>query len=295
MTTKIQWAQNEDGSKGETWNPVVGCDPVSPGCKNCYAARQSARLFKQYGQVKYKGLISPRAGGDHFNGTIRTDDAWLQLPLRRRKGTTYFTCSMSDLHHERVPASFLHKVYAVMAHCQRHRFFVLTKRPQGMRDYIRPFYQGSMMKAADALGLRWEPGTFPSKQWPMSNIWAGTSVESQEYMPRVDRLRETPAVIRFVSQEPQLREVDWTGHLEGIDWVIIGGESGPGARPFFLEWASKTIEQCQDAGVSVFVKQLGDNPMTHRGRVGHFGPKGKDIDAWPAELRVRDMPRVAAA
>ena len=255
--TKIEWVQNQDGTKGETWNPVTGCTKVSAGCKNCYAERMARRLAGRAGYPEYP---------NHFGVTLRPDR--LEQPLRWKKPRKIFVCSMSDLFHKDVPLEFILEVFDVIRKSPRHTFQILTKRADAMN-------------AALSSGL-------PD---PLPNVWLGTSVENQEQASeRIPHLLSTPASVRFLSCEPLLGEIDfnacsaWHPHynnmyLDGMHWVIVGGESGPGARPMNLDWARIVVGQCREASVPVFVKQLGGHPNKHA-----------DMFYWPADLRAREYP-----
>lgn len=266
--TDIEWCRNRDGSRGRTWNPVSGCTWKSPGCDNCYAARMTRRL-EAMGQAAYSGLTTAK----HFNGQIRTLPDKLDVPLRRRKPTTWFVNSMSDLFHKDVPFEFIDQVFAVMAIARRHTFQVLTKRPERMADYFR---SGRRIAAVQNLvddDDNWEEHRVddpPLIVWPLPNIWLGTSVENQEQADkRIPHLLQTPAAVRFLSCEPLLGAVDLvhaihhgecgsSGCAKGkVDWVIVGGESGPGARPMHPDWARGLRDQCTAAGVPFFFKQWG--------------------------------------
>lgn len=212
-----------------TWNPVTGCTKVSPGCKNCYAERLALRL-RAMGNPRY------RSG---FGVTLHPD--LLTLPLRWRQPRRIFVNSMSDLFHEAVPEDFIHRVFEVMADANRHVFQVLTKRSERL--------------ATMAPRLRWAP-----------NVWQGVSVESARYMPRIDHLRTVPAAVRFLSIEPLLGPIA-NLPLDGIDWVIVGGESGPGRRPMAAAWAREIRDQCTQAGVPFFFKQWGGRTPKAGGRV----------------------------
>ncbi len=212
-----------------TWNPLTGCTKVSPGCKHCYAERLSKRL-RAMGNAKY-------ANG--FRLTLHEDA--LDLPLRWRKPRAIFVNSMSDLFHEDVPDEFVHRVFAVMAAAHWHRFQVLTKRPE-------------RLLALDP-DLAWQP-----------NIWMGVSVENDRYVPRVDLLRQTRAHVKFLSIEPLLGPLP-SLDLAGIDWAIVGGESGPGARPLQESWVRDIRDRCLDAGVPFFFKQWGGVQKYRTGRV----------------------------
>jgi protein gp37 len=212
----------------------------------------------------------------------------LEEPLRRRKPTMYFVNSMSDLFHEDVDFLFVGKVFAVMAKCPQHTFQILTKRPERMLDFFN----------------RTTPNLMFVPDWPLPNVWLGVSVESQKYADqRIPLLLETPAAVRFLSVEPLLEEVDLQtnrnylrgvqdGYIPPIDWVIVGGESGPGARPFGLAWAEKLRLQCLATQVPFFFKQCGSNPRSFSGVP--FTPKdskGGDLSEVPERLRVRQFPK----
>jgi protein gp37 len=210
-----------------TWNPVTGCDEVSPGCDHCYAARLARRL---------QAMGNPR----YVNGfavTLHPD--LLDLPFRWRTPRRVFVNSMSDLFHPRVPTAFIESVFQVMGAASWHTFQVLTKRP----------------KRAVALGdhLPWPP-----------NVWLGVSVEDQPRAWRIDDLRQVPAAIRFLSLEPLLGPLELD--LSDIDWVIVGGESGPGARPVDPAWVRQLRDACQDASVPFFFKQWGGRTPKAGGR-----------------------------
>ena len=227
MGSRIEWTQ-------ATWNPVAGCTPVSPGCLNCYAARMALRLERMTNGTgeKYEGTAGrSRDGRPVFTGRINLDEESLELPLSWRLPRTIFVNSMSDLFHEDVPAEYVARVFAVMEQCPQHTFQVLTKRPQR------------------ALELS------PRLPW-RQNIWMGTSVESRKYYERIRLLQRIPATIRFLSCEPLLGPLQRLP-LRGIGWVIVGGESGPGARPMQGTWALQIKRQCEARNVPFFFKQWG--------------------------------------
>ena len=202
-----------------TWNPVTGCTKISRGCQHCYAERMALRL-QAMGNPRY------RSG---FRITLHPD--LLDLPLRWRRPQMIFVNSMSDLFHREVPAEFVARAFDVMAKASWHTFQILTKRAKRLASFA------------------------PELPWP-PNVWMGVTIEAQEYAWRADRLREAPAAVRFLSLEPLLgpiAELD----LLGIDWVILGGESGPRARPMKAEWARSVRDQCLSAGVPFFFKQWG--------------------------------------
>lgn len=231
-----------------TWNPVTGCSKVSPGCKHCYAERMALRLLAM-GQPNY-------AGG--FAVTLHEDV--VERPLSWRKPQTIFVNSMSDLFHDRVPLDFIARVFDVMRRATWHRFQVLTKRHE------------RLVSIAQEL------------PWP-SNVWMGVSVESSPYRTRIDALRAVPAAVRFLSLEPllgPLPELD----LSGIHWVIVGGESGPGARPMQRGWALDIRDQCLAAEVPFFFKQWGGVQKKRAGRLleGRTWDEMPNVDSAPLGL-----------
>jgi protein gp37 len=260
-----------------SWNPVRGCTKVSPGCKHCYAERFAERFRGVPGHPFEQGFDLKLA------------------PLRWKKPRRIFVNSMSDLFHESVPFEYVDRVWAAMLLAPQHSFQVLTKRPARMRTYLHSFdLYGRVLRAANefrserpclmSIGVS-DPMKFPAKR-----IWLGVSVEDRKYgLPRIQYLRESPARIRFLSIEPLLEDLGEID-LDGISWVIVGGESGPGARPLDLDWVRDIREQCRRAGVACFVKQLG----RVWARKHLADPKGGDMSRWPADLRVREMPGGAA-
>lgn len=212
-----------------TWNPVTGCTKISPGCKHCYAERLANRL-KAMGQPNYR---------NGFKLTLQP--RMLELPLKWTKPQTIFVNSMSDLFHADVPLDYIQRVFDVMNRAHWHRFQVLTKRADRLAQ-LSP-------------ELLWSP-----------NIWMGVSVESQKYVHRIDELRQTGAKIKFLSLEPLLGELK-NLDLRQIDWAIVGGESGYGARPIKLEWVLDIRRQCSDFDVPFFFKQWGGFNKKKTGRL----------------------------
>jgi len=212
-----------------TWNPVTGCTRVSPGCKHCYAERMALRL-QAMGQANYT---------NGFELTLQPH--MLELPLRWRKPQTIFVNSMSDLFHVGVPLEYVLEVFDVMSRAHWHRFQVLTKRAERLQE-ISP-------------RLHWAP-----------NIWMGVSVETEHYKSRIDNLRRTDARVKFLSLEPLLEPLPDLD-LRGIDWVIVGGESGPGSRPMNPAWAIDLRDQCSRAKVPFFFKQWGGKKKKQAGRI----------------------------
>lgn len=235
-----------------TWNPVTGCTKISPGCKNCYAERMANRL-------QAMGVDQYRNG---FKVTVHPKA--LSIPIKWKKPRVVFVNSMSDLFHEDVPLAFIKQVFQIMEATPRHTYQVLTKRPELALQY--------------ASGLTWP-----------NNVWMGTSVESGLYVNRIGCLRQIPARIRFLSLEPLLGPIPRLP-LKGIDWVIVGGESGPKARPMQEAWVLTMRDRCQAQGVPFFFKQWGGVNKKKAGRLleGHtwdalpMVPKGCatiDLDA----------------
>ncbi len=216
-----------------TWNPVTGCTKASPGCAHCYAERMTRRLTAM-GLANYK---------DGFE--LRMHPHVLELPLRWKKSQTIFVNSMSDLFHKDVTRDFVMKVFDVMSQAHWHTFQVLTKRAERL--------------AALQAELPWS-----------DNIWMGVSVESKDYKRRIDFLRNTKARVKFISFEPLLGDIGEVD-LHGIDWAIVGGESGPGARPMDLQWVINLRDQCQAQKVPFFFKQWGGVNKKKNGRLleGH--------------------------
>jgi protein gp37 len=233
-----------------TWNPVTGCTKVSPGCRHCYAERLATRL-QAMGQPRY-------AHG--FRVTLQED--LLDLPRRWRIPRRIFVNSMSDLFHEAVPQAFIQRVFATMRRADWHCFQILTKRAERLVTL--------------SAKLSWQP-----------HIWMGVSVESARYVSRIDALRQTGAHVKFLSLEPLLGALP-NLDLEGIDWVIVGGESGPGARPMETSWVLDLRDQCQRAGVAFFFKQWGGVRKHKTGRV-LGGRTWDDMPALPGDMRERQQ------
>ena len=223
-----------------TWNPVTGCTKISPGCANCYAERMAKRLHAM-GQPNYANGFK-----------VTTHPHMLEKPLEWQQGQVVFVNSMSDLFHRDVPDAFIRDVFRVMAQADWHLFQVLTKR------------SGRLASLA---------GSLP---WA-DHIWAGVSVENEGYLSRIDHLREMPAAVRFVSFEPLIGPIEDLD-IEGIDWVIVGGESGPGARPMEQDWVVEIRDQCVAADVPFFFKQWGGVNKKKAGRL----LEGRTWDEMPA-------------
>jgi len=212
-----------------TWNPVTGCSKVSPGCKHCYAERMAKRL-KAMGQSNYRNGFS-----------VAMHEHMLTRPLGWKRSQIVFVNSMSDLFHEDVQLGFIRKVFKVMADADWHVFQVLTKRAERLEALSEK--------------LHWPP-----------NVWMGVSVENEDYLHRIDHLRRSSAQVKFLSLEPLLGPLP-NLDLAGIDWVIVGGESGPRARPVEEKWVLEIRDQCLDADVPFFFKQWGGTRKKKAGRL----------------------------
>lgn len=228
--SSIEWTE-------ATWNPVTGCDRVSAGCDHCYAMTLAKRL-KAMGSAKYQNDGDARTSGPGFGVTMHPDS--LHEPLRWRSPRVVFVNSMADLFHARVALSFIRDVFDVMRDTPQHTYQILTKRS------LR------LVRSADKL------------DWP-PNVWMGVSVENSEALYRVDHLRQVPAAVRFLSCEPLLGPLDDL-KLDGIHWVIAGGESGPNYRVMDIDWARGVRDACGDARVPFFFKQWGGRTPKMLGR-----------------------------
>ena len=265
--TKIEWTE-------ATWNPVTGCTKVSAGCKYCYAERDWARLQHL---PAYKGRA--------FTDVVCHPERLIQ-PLRWERPRRIFVNSMSDLFHDDAPDEFLDQVFAVMALCQQHTFQVLTKRARRAREYIGAGGRASAvldLVRNSELGYMANQHALPPQSWPLPNVWLGVSVEDQQTADeRIPLLLQTPAAVRWISAEPLIGRIDlceslwmwWNPTMEcfesigqrfnmglgkgGLGWVVVGGESGPKARPMHPDWARSIRDKCAAAGVPFFFKQWGE-------------------------------------
>ncbi len=227
--SEIEWTD-------QTWNPITGCSKISPGCENCYAERFANRLKSMLDSGnQYKNSVDSNG---HWTGEITCVESSLKKPFHWQKPRRVFVNSMSDMFHPQVPLDFIKKIFEVMNKCDQHLFQVLTKRAKRMAKLSTEF------------------------EWT-KQIWAGVSIENNDFIERIDKLREVPSKIKFISFEPLLGPVKDL-NIEGIDWVIVGGESGNGARPMDPEWVLDIFEECQKQNVSFFFKQW-----------GAYGPDGK--------------------
>lgn len=264
--SKIEWTE-------QTWNPIVGCSIVSPGCTNCYAMKMAGRIEAMnidarpgHGTARqYEGTTARINGNAVWTGKLaRAPRETLRAPLKRKKPTTYFVNSMGDLFHDGCPDEWIDQVFAIMALCPQHTFQVLTKRAARMLDYCNRFKNHVTITSREGgYGLKQmaiEPGAL-TMGWPLPNVWLGVSTErQQEADERIPLLLRTPAARRFISAEPLLGFIDanlWMRTIPALDWVIVGGESGPSARPMHPGWARALRDQCNLARVPFFFKQWG--------------------------------------
>lgn len=331
--TNIEWTDFN-------WNFLSGCSRKSSGCENCYAEKMTKRLAAM-GQAKYQGLLN-----DHgrFNGTIKFNEKDLLAPLKWKKPRKVFVNSMSDLFHEKVKDEWLDKAFAVMALTPQHTYQILTKRPERMWEYFK-WHDSTRAMQIEAQAASIRTG-LPAKslgnvQWQkydlaqLKNVWLGVSVEDQKTADeRIPLLLQTPAAVRWISAEPLLGPVEiatwlWSAMSDdktcGLNWCVIGGESGPNARAFDIQWVRNIIAQCKAADVPVFVKQIGAKPYDNSrsdiyfdGELRHKNvpddgedaayareclgtelqpawvdlknKKGGDPSEWPEDLRIRQMP-----
>jgi protein gp37 len=245
--SRIEWTQ-------ATWNPTTGCTRASAGCDHCYAARMTRRL-ELMGCAAYASLTAVNKRGDrHFNGVLRCHEDRLDVPRSWREPRRIFVNSMSDLFHPRVPLAFVQQVFAVMNECTRHTFQVLTKRPEIALEFA------------------------PHLTWT-SNIWMGTSVENALVLDRARTLARVPAKVRFLSLEPLIGPLKKLP-LQKMHWVIVGGESGPSARPMEQKWVLEILDQCRAGDVPFFFKQWGGVNKKKTGRI----LDGKTYDQFPAKV-----------
>lgn len=306
-SSSIEWTD-------ATWNPVRGCSRVSEGCRHCYAERQAVRFGGE--GMPYAGLV--RLGGRHagWNGKVRLLPEKLDEPLSWRKPRRVFVNSMSDLFHDGVPDEFIADVFGAMALASRHTFQVLTKRPERMQRWLSEH----VSERGRLIGYLRPPSgdgswiAVEGAPWPAPNVWLGVSVENQAAADeRIPLLLRSPAAVRFLSCEPLLGPIEFSdvtkrsdavrqlgkGSLAGIHWVIVGGESGPGARPMHVSWARSIVQQSRATGVAVFIKQLGASPLDRFPDDSEtpwplvlVDRKGGDPEEWPEDLRIREFPQV---
>ena len=286
--SSIEWTE-------VTWNPVTGCDRISAGCDHCYALTLAKRL-KAMGAEKYQIDGDPRTSGPGFGVAVHRNV--MTEPLLWRPPRKVFVNSMSDIAHARIPRWAQAQIWAAMALTPRHQFQILTKRPNRLANLLldRAFYDLVNEAIADIMDrfngplpvedinttLEWidireRRGEIPT---PLPNVWLGTSIESDEYCWRADELLRTPASIRFLSCEPLLGPLP-SLDLTGIDWVIVGGESGRGFRPLDLDWVRDLRDRCQALSIALFFKQVGGVRPKAGGRL----LDGRTWDEYPSMTR----------
>lgn len=286
--TKIEWTE-------ATWNPITGCSVVSPGCTNCYAMKLAGTRMQHH--PSRAGLTRDSKAGPVWTGEVRFNEQWLDQPLRWKRPRLIFVCAHGDLFHENVPDAWIDRVFAVMALAPQHTFQVLTKRAERMRAWFATGHQtwGRVETVRRQLcGFDGYRGETPP--WPLPNVWLGVSVEDEDQAAdRLPWLLDTPAAIRWMSGEPLLGDIDLTcvrtvggllgsvdldattgeifwagahtyrdsiaarkGRTGKLDWIVVGGESGPGARPMHPDWARNLRDQADRANIPFFFKQWGD-------------------------------------
>lgn len=238
-----------------TWNPVSGCLMVSPGCTNCYAMRMAARL-QAMEHPSYHAVTRKSAGRPVWTGRLQFNHAALEVPLRWRSPRRVFVNSMSDLFQDGVSGEFIGKVWSVMGRAKWHTFQVLTKRPENMLAVVRD-----------------------EKLPTLPNVWLGTSVESADYVDRIAVLRLVPAAVRFISFEPLLGPIGRIS-LRDVHWAIVGGESGPSARPMDAKWVTQIQSMCDRSGTAFFFKQWGGTNKKKTGRL----LRGRTWDEYPETI-----------
>lgn len=263
--SKIEWTQ-------ETYNPIIGCSKVSAGCDNCYAEKMALRLANIYPTSESYGEVI-NYSRKSWRGNTYFVQSQLNKPLKRKKPTMYFVCSMGDLFHESVPFEWQFKVFQMIHECPHHTFQILTKRPDIMKKRIDDIY----------LHLRRNYGW---AKLPLPNVWLGTTAENQAMANRrLPYLLEIPAVVRFISVEPMIGPVDLTKIMSienRLDWVICGGESGSNARPMHPNWVRDLRDQCKSANVPFFFKQGSQNNWSNF----------KKFELLPNEFKIRQYPNI---
>jgi protein gp37 len=257
----------------KTWNPFVGCSKISEGCRNCYAINQAYRnsaialTMPNTGRMRYyEGLTQKKGDRVDWTGIVRFVPEALEIPLRWKKPRKIFVNSMSDLFHESIPRHQIDQTLSVMSVTPQHTYQILTKRPDLMEAYFCS-----------------REGT------PMMNVMLGCTIENQNAVS--DRAHHLEKLHKrgwrtFYSVEPLLEQMELYLNQYRVDWVIIGGESGPGARAFHLEWAQSLIQQCRDASIPPFMKQLGSNPYENGHPLKLRDRKGANLQEWPEALRM---------
>jgi protein gp37 len=306
--SKIQWTE-------ATWNPILGCSKISAGCVNCYAITPVHRMAgNPNAKIKAanEGLTTPNGG--NWTGVVRLVAERIGQPLQWRRPRMIFTNSLSDLFHDSLSNDEIAAIFGVMGLASQHTFQVLTKRSIRMAEWFE-WIGGKGDEASAYLkyqALKHLPEASRATQlkmavipfaWPLPNAWLGVSVENLDTMGRVKNLRKCPAELRFLSLEPLLGPVPLKHNLADIHWVIVGGESGGGARLCQGDWVRSIIDDCRTEQVPVFVKQLGNLFLCRETRTFGRGciafmqdfnylkdPKGGDMSEWPECYRVREMP-----
>lgn len=252
--SKIEWTE-------KTWSPIVGCTKISDGCKNCFAEKFAYRLacmeiadIDRY--YKYANVIDWKI--EKWNNQIFFDDEKINQPCKWKKPSMIFVCSMSDLFYESVPFKLIYGVFLTIVKCPQHIFQILTKRPEQALKFFK----------------------YAEIKEPLNNLWVGATVESQKYIDRIKYLLYIPAKVRFLNIEPCLEFINLK-KINGIDWIIVGCESGPKRRPCKIKWIESIAYKCWEANVPLFIKQMEIN-----------GKVEKDINKFPKHLRIREYPNI---
>ena len=303
--SKIQWTDH-------SWPIVTGCIPKSAGCANCYAIKDSWRLSHNPNpkiREIYTGTVEKKAETLRWTGLIKYHPDRLKWVEQWKKPARIFVSNMADLFSDDVPEWFLDLTWAYMAVYKRHTYQVLTKCPDRLNAYLND--ANTICRIAMWINVGLDQNKHPGNDypllplnnwaydefsWPLTNVWVGVSVENQSVTHRINTLLETPATIRFISCEPLLGPVELRPHYlyddyeesyrdnEKLDWIIVGGESGPNARVCQVKWIQSIVNQCEQTGTPIFVKQLGS-----RSNLEVKG-KGDNLEEWPQSLRVQEFP-----
>ena len=300
--SNIEWT-------GGTWNPTYGCDKVSAGCKNCYAMRDVYRIGCAHPD-KYGGLVEMRTSGPEWTGKLKMAPDKVDLPLRWKDPRKIFVNSLSDLFHNKIPFDFIDDCFVTMLLAERHTFQVLTKRPENMSEYFEHARERITEKLIDKIdktgwakfssskdgkrSRKWVEEWVAEGAWPLPNVWLGVSVEDQDSAyRRIPFLHTIPAAVKWLSMEPLLAEtrlnigMDDATTRDLIDWVVVGGESGPKARPLKSEWVDIIHEDCERIGIPFHFKQWGrfdNNPDQKDPTAKNNGGKAKGGRTYQGKL-----------
>lgn len=304
--THIQWSGYIDQQTGQflqggTLNIGGGCTKVNDECKFCYAMEVTAGLQRKLGD-KYAGLTKSSSLGAQWTNSVKAFPERLEPVLRKRKGQAWFVSSLTDVFHEGFEDEYLDEVFGMFAVAQKHRFYILTKRPERMKHYLSERKEQILIQAAKWVDRVKVPDITVAKSWPLSNVWcgatAGTNKSLNEFLPH---LVDTPAVVQWLSMEPLLENVNLKDAVtslkeDGKDtksllWAVIGGESGPYCRKMEPEWALNAIQDCRDLGMSPFFKQKGERLARE---MGLSDRKGGDLNECDSRFQIREWPVISS-